>query len=284
MPYLLEMIYNLSKARFWDDKICGDFIDKIIEYKEFLKVPKYGKLIKNCLEFDVDERTKNNLKLLIQDLRIYGLLELTPSQLIQLVWCATAINEKNTKFWELVDNQFKIINFDQVNDTKLKLLYQAAILQQINQFQPENQFFSKLPENVQQKCLQLSVKGKAKRSQFQKQVYRRLGSLCQRPGLEATTEDGQMGVDISIINREKNQKIAIEIDGPTHYTINQPYKSLLRTIFRNQKLELKGWHVICVPFYEWEEFGYNAERKDQYLKNKLGRFFKSDAQRVAQSV
>ena len=52
------------------------------------------------------------------------------------------------------------------------------------------------------------------------------------------------------------KKIAIEADGPFHYTVNgmgpggEPTE-LGTTIIRRRMLRAGGWSVLSIPFYEW---------------------------------
>ncbi|EDV27484.1 uncharacterized protein TRIADDRAFT_53222 [Trichoplax adhaerens] len=63
------------------------------------------------------------------------------------------------------------------------------------------------------------------------------------------------------------ERIAIEIDGPVHFA----YKSnryLGHTIMKTRHLSLLGWHVIRVPYYEWNKLN-DLPEIDRYLKEKL---------------
>lgn len=48
------------------------------------------------------------------------------------------------------------------------------------------------------------------------------------------------------------ERIAIEVDGPHHFTANtlQPLGELLA---RQKLLEARGWAVISVPFFQWSK-------------------------------
>ncbi|KAK9844941.1 hypothetical protein WJX74_008931 [Apatococcus lobatus] len=65
---------------------------------------------------------------------------------------------------------------------------------------------------------------------------------------EAVVEDGQFSVDIKLLGNA--EKVAIEFDGPYHFTVNlqQPMGS---TLLRRRTMRALGWTLISVPFYHW---------------------------------
>ena len=55
--------------------------------------------------------------------------------------------------------------------------------------------------------------------------------------LEGLTEDGDLSIDIMLTLGDMS--IALEVDGPTHYTSNAPRLELGRTINRRRLLEYR---------------------------------------------
>lgn len=46
--------------------------------------------------------------------------------------------------------------------------------------------------------------------------------------------------------------IAVEADGPAHFTTNKPYRRLGSTVLRDRFLATRGYsRLLCMPFYEW---------------------------------
>eukprot|EP00775_Hariotina_reticulata_P002090 gene2090-2408_t len=116
--------------------------------------------------------------------------------------------------------------------------------------------------------------------------------------LEAVTADGLFGVDITAKTFD-GRSLAIEYDGPSHYSVavnfiancagssidkdsnvtssnsrecQKPHQNLLlpnrATLFRNSALAARGYHVVCVPFYNWPDKSLQAQRRqfvDQLL-------------------
>ena len=58
--------------------------------------------------------------------------------------------------------------------------------------------------------------------------------------------------------------VAVEVDGSTHFTQNQPYVPLGRTLWRWRLLAARGWRVVSVPYYRWARLQTLADKK-QYL-------------------
>jgi len=85
---------------------------------------------------------------------------------------------------------------------------------------------------------------------------------------EFLSHNGLFSVDIAVIIPHKNLQIAIEVDGPTHFTVNtQEPKG--KTLLRNRILLNSGWVVICVPFFEWHK---SLDANVHYMQHRLGAY------------
>eukprot|EP01026_Neomeris_dumetosa_P066584 TRINITY_DN64580_c0_g1_i1.p3 TRINITY_DN64580_c0_g1~~TRINITY_DN64580_c0_g1_i1.p3 ORF type:complete len:140 (-),score=6.00 TRINITY_DN64580_c0_g1_i1:15-434(-) len=73
----------------------------------------------------------------------------------------------------------------------------------------------------------------------------------------------EIRVDI-LIKLESGKQIIVEVDGPLHYTINQPYQPIGKTVLRNRMLESLGYEVVVMPFFQVEA------RNWQQLKDYMG--------------
>ena len=62
--------------------------------------------------------------------------------------------------------------------------------------------------------------------------------------------------------------MAIEVDGPYHFSINQPYINLGTTLARNRLLAYHGFELVQVPFFEWNDCKSESDKRE-YLKAKL---------------
>jgi hypothetical protein len=62
-------------------------------------------------------------------------------------------------------------------------------------------------------------------------------------------------------------KLAIEADGPTHYSTNT-LRPLGHTLLKRRLLKQLGWVVVNIPLFEWVDVG-GAEEKKEYLLKKV---------------
>ena len=81
--------------------------------------------------------------------------------------------------------------------------------------------------------------------------------------LEHITADGLFSIDLAIVDR----RIAIEFDGPSHFTRNTLAR-LGHTRLRYRLLSAMGWHVVSIPFFDWDELN-QPEQMDAYVKQRL---------------
>ncbi len=95
---------------------------------------------------------------------------------------------------------------------------------------------------------------------------------------EHRTDDGLFSIDIAVVlrasgdaNNPRQRMLAIEVDGPTHYTLNKGggERCLLGgSLLRNRGLERRGWAVVGVPWFCWDSLG-SDEDKARYLERTL---------------
>jgi hypothetical protein len=96
---------------------------------------------------------------------------------------------------------------------------------------------------------------------------REVGESLRRLGipheLEHITPDGLFSIDLAIVDR----RIALEFDGPSHFTRNT-LEPLGHTRLRDRLLSAMGWHVVSIPFFDWERL-HQPEQMDAYVKQRL---------------
>ncbi len=49
----------------------------------------------------------------------------------------------------------------------------------------------------------------------------------------------------------KSLATAAQVDGPAHYSYNT-WKAIGGTVMKRRLLELQGWTVVPIPFFEWD--------------------------------
>ena len=96
---------------------------------------------------------------------------------------------------------------------------------------------------------------------------REVGESLHRLGipheLEYITADGLFSIDLAILD----QHVALEFDGPSHFTHNT-LEPLGHTRLRDRLLSAMGWHVVSVPFFEWDKL-HQPEQIDAYVTKRL---------------
>ena len=100
-------------------------------------------------------------------------------------------------------------------------------------------------------------------SNGQQEVRESLQRLGISHELEYITADGLFSIDLAVVDR----RIALEFDGPSHFTSNT-LEPLGHTRLRARLLSAMGWRVVSIPFFEWDRL-HDAEHKDAYVQRRL---------------
>ncbi|KAK7292608.1 hypothetical protein RJT34_15459 [Clitoria ternatea] len=98
-------------------------------------------------------------------------------------------------------------------------------------------------------------------SSFQKEV----GRLLVSTGLEWVKEYVVDGYTLDAVLVDK--KVALEIDGPTHFSRNTGVP-LGHTMLKRRYITAAGWKVVSLSYQEWEEF-QGAFEQVEYLRGLL---------------
>ena len=145
----------------------------------------------------------------------------------------------------------------------------ASQLSQLLQAHLASQFLGlgliTLPSSMLQVAVQ-ACRDEAQRvtvSKSQREVGESLRRLGISHELEYTTADGLFSIDLAVVDR----RIAIEYDGPSHFTMNT-LEPLGHTRLRDRLLSAMGWQVVSVPFFEWDKL-QRPEQMDSYVEHRV---------------
>jgi hypothetical protein len=104
-------------------------------------------------------------------------------------------------------------------------------------------------------------------SNTQKAVLGALARLGIQFRPEAATADGLFVVDAMV--ELEGAVVAVEVDGPSHYSSNPPFLALGPTLLRRRILAPRVCAAVSVPFYEWDELCGRPEAEEEYIARKV---------------
>jgi hypothetical protein len=111
-------------------------------------------------------------------------------------------------------------------------------------------------------------------SSLQQQVYKTLDTLQVSYQVEHIVEELGYSVDAALFDPETNTKVALEVDGPSHFateicavdTKGKVLPPLGKTLLKHRLLARSGWTVVQVPYWEWPN---KPTHRVKYLECKL---------------
>ncbi|CAL8470056.1 g9598 [Coccomyxa elongata] len=101
---------------------------------------------------------------------------------------------------------------------------------------------------------QLLARGKRHITAIHMEVAKSVESLGGAFLIEHDTEE--WSVDIGFLDHQ----LAIEVDGPSHFT-NNTLKPLGPTLLKRRLLAARGWEVVAVPYFHWNKLQTDYERQ-----------------------
>eukprot|EP01025_Chloroclados_australasicus_P062062 TRINITY_DN8149_c1_g2_i1.p2 TRINITY_DN8149_c1_g2~~TRINITY_DN8149_c1_g2_i1.p2 ORF type:complete len:228 (+),score=18.23 TRINITY_DN8149_c1_g2_i1:296-979(+) len=184
----------------------------------------------------------------------------------ELLWSMAVGNYWPPEVWAQFIQQLQ--NEEKQGDLleyQFKKLYQCHLLMNEQQRQ---EMWEMIPKSLREYCKHLWITQKdSKQSYVQQEIFKGLKRLGYRCQIEYIIPSNTFIVDINIVMDQ--QKFAIEVDGPKHFTNNKPYRAIGNTISRNKLLENQGYQVISIPFYEYENFYRSKDQLMKFLEQKL---------------
>eukprot|EP01025_Chloroclados_australasicus_P023988 TRINITY_DN2415_c0_g3_i1.p1 TRINITY_DN2415_c0_g3~~TRINITY_DN2415_c0_g3_i1.p1 ORF type:complete len:787 (-),score=27.26 TRINITY_DN2415_c0_g3_i1:1975-4248(-) len=151
-------------------------------------------------------------------------------------------------------------------------IYQSYLL---CKFKHDTIWWEQISPELQQQCMHMWQRSVLQQryeepSDFQQAIFDILGELgIKQRKMEYTIEDSLASIDIAFVIGGK--RVAIEVDGPSHFTLSQPYLPLAKTVARDCLLQGYGWNVHSIPYYDWRQLK-TQDNQREYVKNSVGKF------------
>jgi RAP domain/FAST kinase-like protein, subdomain 1 len=131
-----------------------------------------------------------------------------------------------------------------------------------------------LSQELQWQCREAFVSAETAPSRIQNDVVETLQTLpdVSQAEVEVLTESGY-NLDAVIVYRE-DEKIAVEVDGPSHFVGRSQSPNGATLLKRRQLRALEGWKLVTIPYWEWDAIDTGPEqerreKKQRYLQNLL---------------
>lgn len=124
-----------------------------------------------------------------------------------------------------------------------------------------------LPKGLQERCRHTFIDYHVTTSALQEDAVGELLSIGLNPMEEVLT---QSGYRLDALVEVGGKKVGIEVDGPSHYiggtgTVNGS------TILKHRQVStIDKISIVSVPYWEWNKFGNDRSKKQDYLRSILG--------------
>lgn len=145
------------------------------------------------------------------------------------------------------------------------LFYQALIAHLLHGQPPPTEVLGPLHDA----CLrqwQDNMKQHIDVTHFQKSVYGRLMQMKLSPRLEVVDRRGPLSIDMVVTWR--GLPLALEADGPDHYSRTRPMRMDGHTRTKHRCLRALGWRVVHIPFFEFYA-RHNVSAQCDYITRKM---------------
>jgi hypothetical protein len=65
------------------------------------------------------------------------------------------------------------------------------------------------------------------------------------------------------------RRVAVEVDGPAHFTNSLPHSLLGSSLAKQRCLQARGWAVLSVPYYTWSELAQQQQQQQQQQQDEV---------------
>ena len=142
---------------------------------------------------------------------------------------------------------------------------ELAQLHQWQLWQHELKSGIEMPQSLQEKCRDAFISASYSESKLQDDVVGELTAAGLDLEEEVLLGSGYRAD--ALVKVGEGRRVAVEVDGPTHFVQRRPTGST--TLKHRQVERLDCIDVVSVPYWEWDELK-NSVVKQHYLRKKLG--------------
>eukprot|EP01025_Chloroclados_australasicus_P067800 TRINITY_DN9402_c0_g1_i1.p1 TRINITY_DN9402_c0_g1~~TRINITY_DN9402_c0_g1_i1.p1 ORF type:complete len:578 (-),score=12.30 TRINITY_DN9402_c0_g1_i1:192-1925(-) len=256
----VKLLDSFVQARFFHEQLFD-----ILQRKLVKSIPNINIYLQVWILYSMACMTLSNDELvqLILKEQLKNLPNLDAGQVCQICWSLSVLQVWDDSWW---NKQLS----DKLNGCRLQSFSEVSLMQlfQCHLVTPSKVWWDNLNTEIKHMC---SKTNRLRRRSYevsllQNQVEEALQLLGFETQLEYQLPNVGIYVDILVILKS-GKKIIVEVDGPYHYTLNQPYRALGATVLRNQILSQLGYQVIALPYYLIHSMG--QEELNVYLCNLL---------------